>query len=105
MEKMRLVVLVDLPTATRHERKVARVFREWLFANGYSTLQEGVFTRTADGRDSADAHSRKLHVNRPETGSVRLFTMTESQFRNGLLVAGEESSQELEIGAQLDIFL
>ena len=30
MEKLRLVVLVDMPVGTRHERKVAREFREWL---------------------------------------------------------------------------
>ena len=105
MEKLRLVVLVDLPTSTRHERKVAREFSEWLFKNGYAELQIGVFTRLADGRTNARMHEDRLIKHKPELGLVRCFTMTERQFRNGELVSGTESAQETEIGPHLDIFL
>ena len=105
MDKLRLVVLVDMPTNTRHERKVAREFKEWLFKDGFSELQLGVFTRVADGRTNARMHEERLRAHQPETGPVRLFTMTERQFATGALIAGEESAQECEIGSQLDIFL
>ena len=105
MEKLRLVVLVDMPVGTRHERKVAREFREWLFKDGFSELQLGVYTRLVDGRSNARLHEERLCTHQPETGPARLFVMTERQFAEGQLLAGEESAQECEVGSQLDIFL
>lgn len=105
MEKLRIIVLADMPETTRHERKVARVFREHLFKDGFSELQVGVFTRVADGRSNANLHARRLKESRPETGPVRVLTLTEKQFSDSELLAGDESPQELEIGSQLDIFL
>ena len=105
MEKMRLVALVDMPSSTRHERKVKREFEEWLFKSGFYQLQLGVYTRLTNGRSSADLYESRLRANQPETGMVRLFAMTEKQFREGALIAGTEQSQENEIGSQLDIFL
>lgn len=105
MEKLRIIVLADMPEATRHERKVARIFRVHLFKDGFTELQVGVFTRVVDGRSNANLHVKRLRDNRPETGPVRVLTLTEKQFRDSELLAGDESPQELEIGSQLDIFL
>lgn len=105
MEKIRLVVLADLAAETRHERKVKREFEGHLFKSGFSLLQEGVFTRVADGRTNADLHERRLRSYTPETGTVRLLTMTERQFQSAEVLAGSERTQESEIGAQLDVFL
>ena len=105
MEKMRLIVLLDMPASTRHERKVKREFLEWLFAAGFATLQDGVFTRVCRGRANAKIHESNLRSHRPESGMVRFFTLTEEQFENGELLVGHELPQEDEIGSQLDIFL
>lgn len=105
MEKMRLVVFVDPASETRHERKVKREFEEFLFRDGFALLQEGVYTRVADGRTNADLHERRLRANRPESGMVRLIVLTERQFQGASLLSGEERAQESEIGSQLDIFL
>lgn len=105
MEKLRILVLADLPDRTRHERKVARELREWLFSDGYTLLQAGVFTRVADGRDNASAHLGRLREHRPETGTVRVLVLAERQFQNSELVAGTEQPQETEVNTQLDIFL
>ena len=105
MEKLRLLVLVDMPAETRHERKVRREYLEWLFSHGFAPLQEGVYSRIVDGRSGASVLKRKLLEGRPELGIVRLFVMTESQFRGGVLLSGAEASQEREVGSSLDIFL
>ena len=105
MEKMRLIVLVDMPEQTRHERKVRRELLELLFTSGFAVLQAGTYTRVTDGRDSASAYERHLRAHAPDVGTVRVFTMTEAQFRNADLVAGCENAQEIEIGSRLDIFL
>ena len=105
MEKLRLIVLAEIPTKTRHERKVAREFAESMFAAGYSLLQEGVYSRVADGRTQAAAHERSMDAHAPEVGTVRLLVLTEQQFQASKLVAGSEDAQELEVDTQLDIFL
>ena len=105
MEKIRLIVLVDLPSSTRHERKVAHDFEQWLFKDGFVELQAGVYTRLADGRTNAELHAARTRNHRPETGTVRLLALTERQFQNADLLAGEESVQEREVTTELDIFL
>lgn len=105
MEKMRLVVLVDLPECDRHERKIKRAFEKWLFGNGYTLLQPGVYARVANGRKSAECLERSIRSNAPELGMVRLLILTEAQFQRGSLIAGCEDAQEVEIGSQLDVFL
>ena len=105
MEKMRLVVLVDIPHETRHQRKVEREFNEALYKAGFTLLQQGVFTRITDGRQSASIYAQHLCKCRPEFGTVRVFVLTEKQFEESVLLTQNETPQEIEIGAQLDIFL
>ena len=105
MERFRIVLLVDLQPQTRHERKVAREFREALFKQGFSLLQEGVYTRAVDSRAQADSRLESLQRFRPGCGIVRAFVMTERQFEASTLLVGENPAQEAEIGSQLDIFL
>ena len=105
MERLRLVVLVDMPTQTRYERKLERELRELLFQDGFSCLQQGVYTRMAESRKSARAHERMLRKHCPKSGIIRLFVMTEAQFAQSSLLAGDDDQQEIEIGAQLDVFL
>ena len=105
MEKMRLIVLVDLPIQTRHERKAKRELCSSLFELGFSELQENVYTRVSNGRSNMDMQIARLRERCPETGIVRLLALTERQFRESALLAGEELVQESEIGAQQDIFL
>ena len=105
MNKYRLMVLADMPKSTRHERKIANDFDKWLFKNGYSPLQAGVFTRMANSRAIAESLSLRLRAASPDSGFVRLFVLTETQFQGSMLLAGVETPQEEEIGSQLDIFL
>lgn len=105
MNKYRLVLLVDMPEDTRHERKAARLFQEWLFSSGYTLLQAGVYTRLANGQKQADVFAHRVRSNAPAAGTVRMLVLTERQFEASVLVSGASPTQEVEIGAQLDIFL
>ena len=105
MEKIRLVVLVDMPETTRHERKVKRECMDSLFKLGFSQLQQGVFTRLSDGRSNAALQVARLASLAPSCGTVRIFEMTELQFRKSVLLAGSEDAQESEVDSVLDIFL
>lgn len=105
MEKLRMIVLADLPSASRSERAAARRFREALFADGFAELQSGVYTRVVDGRQGAAARSARLARSSPAYGTVRLIVLTEKQFSESIIIAGHPDAQEREIGSELDVFL
>ena len=105
MEKLRLIVLSDMPCSTRHERKLAHDLERELFKNGFTQLQAGVYTRMVDGRSIIASYRAKLSGLELGEGVARFFSLTERQFQDAELLSGKESVQESEIGSQLDVFL
>jgi CRISPR-associated protein Cas2 len=91
---MRVVVLFDLPTGTKVERRVATQFRNHLLDDGFDMLQYSVYTRICPNRDVADKHLMRIKKNSPSRGSVRLLQLTEHQFTNMHIIVGEKTSQE-----------
>lgn len=91
---MRVVVLFDLPTNTKAERRAATRFRNFLLGDGFDMLQYSVYTRICPNKDGADMHIARVRRNAPDTGSVRALYLTEHQFANMYVLVGEKSVQE-----------
>ena len=93
---MRVVVLFDLPTTTREERREATQFRKFLLDDGFDMLQYSVYSRLCPNRDSAEKHMMRVKRNTPadSTGSVRVLYLTEYQFATMHVLAGEKTTQE-----------
>ena len=91
---MRVVVLFDLPTNTRQERRAATQFRKFLLDDGFDMLQYSVYTRLCPNRDGAEKHMLRVQRNTPEVGSVRVLYLTENQFTNMRILVGEKTVQE-----------
>lgn len=101
---MRVVVLFDLPTGTRNERRAATRFRAFLLDDGFDMLQYSVYSRICANRDLAEMHLRRVKRNAPSAGSVRLLMVTENQFANMAVIVGEKSAQEKLPAKQLAFF-
>lgn len=97
---MRVVVLFDLPTGIKAERRAATQFRKFLLDDGFDMLQFSVYSRLCPNRDDADKHIARVRRNTPETGSVRAFYLTEQQFASMYILVGEKSVQEKALPAQ-----
>lgn len=91
---MRVVVLFDLPTSTKSERRAATQFRNHLLDDGFDMLQYSVYTRLCPNRDSAEKHMLRTKRNAPDRGSVRVLYLTEHQFANMHILVGEKTVQE-----------
>lgn len=91
---MRVVVLFDLPTNTKAERRAATQFRKFLLDNGFDMLQYSVYTRLCPNRDGAEKHMLRVRRNAPDSGSVRVLYLTENQFSNMHIIVGEKTVQE-----------
>ena len=71
MRIMRLLVLFDLPTGSKKERKSYSEFRKFLVKDGYHMEQFSVYSRVLLSRDSAETHMRRLKENLPIAGACR----------------------------------
>src|SRR5208337_1350995 len=92
--QMRIIVLYDLPTLTKENRKSFRHFHKYLLGNGYYMLQFSVYVKLCHTFDYARESAQKLEKNCPTTGNVRYLLITEKQFRDMKMIVGKETGQE-----------
>lgn len=102
---MRVIALFDLPTGSMQERKAASQFRCFLKRDGFDMLQYSVYSRLCINRDQAEKHLRRVELNAPKKGSVRVLYVTEHQFTNMRIVVGQKiPNEEWLTGSQLTFF-
>lgn len=82
MRVMRMLVMFDLPTGSKSERKKYSEFRKFLIQDGYVMEQFSVYSRVLLSRDSGEAHMKRLKENLPPSGAVTVLTLTEKQFED-----------------------
>lgn len=91
---MRVIVLFDLPTNTKAERRSATQFRNFLLKDGFDMLQYSIYSRICINLDAANKHVLRVQKEAPRSGSVRIIFVTEHQFTNMKVVVGEKTTQE-----------
>ena len=102
---MRSIVVFDLPVGTKYQRRQATRFRKALLDDGFEMLQFSVYTRICPNRDSAEKHLSRIKRVAPNSGSIRIFTITENQYSNMAIISGVKTAQETKITAkQLTFF-
>ncbi len=96
---MRLLVLFDLPTLTKADKRAYVVFRRFLIQDGYDMIQWSVYGRIVNGFDDMQIHLKRLSANLPPDGSVRALTVSEKQFAQMRLLVGQPKLQETAVSA------
>lgn len=91
---MRVLVMFDVPTRTKEDRKHCTKFRNELIANGFMMLQYSVYMRVCKGVASANSHIDRLYLILPPKGHIRALILTEKQFDNMRLLLGQKSENE-----------
>lgn len=103
---MRLLVFFDLPVRTKEQRHVATSFRQWLVKDGYYRMQYSVYARLCNGTDAAEKHVQRLMRAAPQSGSIRVLTVTEKQYASIKIVSGIKlPSEKSEKSFQLSFFI
>ena len=75
-----LVALFDLPTDTPEARKAYGDFRKGLLKDGFTMMQYSVYGRYCASEEKAKVHRRRISVNLPPDGEVRVVTLTDVQY-------------------------
>jgi CRISPR-associated protein Cas2 len=96
---MRMMVFFDLPTVTKAEKRAYTLFRRFLLNDGYDMIQFSIYGRILNGTDAEDKHMKRLLVNLPPEGSIRVLTVTEKQYASMKILVGMPLFQEKQVNS------
>ncbi len=100
---MWVLVLFDLPTETKKERKAYAKFRKDLINDGFTMFQFSIYLRHCTSAENADVHIRRVKNALPEFGKVGILRITDKQFgemeilESQKVVAIQQPIQQLEL--------
>ena len=101
---MWVLVLFDLPTETKKNRKAASEFRKKLLKDGFTMFQFSIYVRHCASQENADVHIKRVKASLPEYGQVGIFCITDKQFGNIEIFYGKKPQTLNTPGQQLELF-
>lgn len=98
------LVMYDLPTETKKERKAAARFRKELMQDGFSMFQFSMYVRHSASSENAEVHKRRVKGLLPEHGKVGILQITDKQFGQIELFYGAKAQALPDVPQQLELF-
>ena len=92
---MWILVLFDLPTETKKDKKAYAEFRKNLQKDGFTMFQFSIYIRHCASSENADVHVKRVKSFLPEFGSVGIICITDKQFGNIELFYGKKGCKFL----------
>ena len=101
---MWVLVLFDLPTETKKERKAAAKFRKQLIEDGFTMFQFSIYLRHCPSTENADVHIKRVRRMLPEYGKVGIMRVTDKQFGEMILFDCKQETKVNQPVQQLEMF-
>lgn len=101
---MWILVLFDLPTETKKDKKAYADFRKNLQRDGFTMFQFSIYVRHCSSSENANVHIKRVKSFLPEYGKVGIMCITDKQFSNIDLFYGKKSIAVNAPGQQLELF-
>ncbi len=101
---MWILVLFDLPTETKMQRKVASDFRKNLLKDGFNMFQFSIYVRHSPSMENATVHINRVKNNLPKLGIVCIMCITDKQFGSMELFYGQKEEPLPKVSQQLELF-
>ena len=101
---MWVLVLFDLPTETKKEKKAYSDFRKNLQRDGFTMFQFSIYVRHCASQENAEVHIKRVKSFLPEHGQIGIMCITDKQFGNIELVYGKKVQPPNTPGQQLELF-
>ena len=98
------LVMYDLPTETKKDRKLAARFRKDLLQDGFSMFQFSMYVRHSASSENAEVHKKRVKLLLPALGKVGILQITDKQFGQMELFYGAKAQELPEIPQQLELF-
>jgi CRISPR-associated protein Cas2 len=98
------LVLFDLPTETKKDRKEYTYFRKSLLKDGFHQFQFSIYMRHSFSRENANVHVKKVKRSLPPRGKVGILTITDKQFGMMEIFNGPEQAPPEKVPQQLEMW-
>lgn len=79
---MWMIVMFDLPTLTKTQRRNHTLFRNYLLKQGFLRAQFSIYMRVLPGKEGVNKLVRKIRDNRPKKGRISILSITDKQYEN-----------------------
>lgn len=97
---MRMFVSFDLPTKTKYDQQVYRLFRRQLLDEGFIMMQYSTYVRFCRNDSEYSKYVRRIKQFAPKIeGDIRIYGLTERQYQNMQHICGRFKSDELLLGS------
>lgn len=101
---MWILVMFDLPTDTKAQRKAAGNFRNFLLDQGFERCQFSIYARFVNGKEAFYSRVRQIERNLPERGDIQILCFTDRQYRNTIHFSDHGKLKQRENPTQLVLF-
>ena len=101
---MWVIVMFDLPTETKAEKKAYTTFRKKMLNDGFTMFQFSMYLRHCNSRENAEVHIKRVKSILPEKGHVGILSITDKQFGMMEIFRGKEREAAPETVQQLEMF-
>ncbi|MGL4990434.1 MAG: CRISPR-associated endonuclease Cas2 [Sarcina sp.] len=101
---MRVIVFFDLPVVLEADRKEYLRFKKFLINDGFSMMQESVYTKITLNTTAAKLVENRVQKQRTKKGLIQLLTVTEKQFASMKFITGSCNNNLLNNDSRLVIF-
>ena len=101
---MWIMVLFDLPTETKKDKKAYVDFRKNLQKDGFTMFQFSIYVRHCASRENAEVHMKRVKSFLPNYGKVGIMCITDKQFEDIKLFNGQKPMPNKSPGQQLELF-
>ena len=104
LQTMWVIVLFDLPTNDKQERKDYTNFRKFLLSDGFLMMQYSVYMRHSSSEENSQVHVNRVKFNLPSNGEVRIIKITDKQFSRIEVFYGKKHQPTEKAPEQLSFF-
>lgn len=96
---MWVLVMFDMPTATKKDIRIYSDFRKRLLNDGFTMFQFSMYVRHCNSAENAQTHIKRIKSFLPEKGKVGIMSITDKQFGDIQIYFGNQE-QEVETPCQ-----
>ncbi|MCH5599596.1 CRISPR-associated endonuclease Cas2 [Niabella ginsengisoli] len=101
---MWVLVMFDLPTETKAQRKIYARFRKQILDDGFTMFQFSMYIRHCSSRENATVHVQRVKNILPAKGHVGILNITDKQFGLMEIFRGKEPIDAPVGTQQLELF-
>lgn len=101
---MWVLVLFDLPTETKAEKKAHSDFRKRLLKDGFTRFQLSIYKRHCASVENAEVHCKRVEGFMPSKGMVSVMLITDKQFGMIKTFYGKKTAPQHKVPQQLEMF-